>query len=153
MTYARTTTVPVEKTEAEIKATVRRYGADRFASFEEPGRAAITFEMRGRRVMFRMTLPAPSERRFVEHSRGRRTPAAAEKEWEQACRARWRALLLCLKAKLESVEAGIESFEDAFLAQTVLPSGETFGDHVREDLGNAIAGGGPLMLTFGDGDA
>jgi hypothetical protein len=34
MTYAKGTEVAVDKTEAEIKSTLRRYGATSFASFE-----------------------------------------------------------------------------------------------------------------------
>lgn len=52
---------------------------------------------------------------------------------------RWRTLLLCLKAKLESVESGIETFEDAFLAQIVMPDGGTVAEHVRPRIAEAYA--------------
>ena len=42
-------------------------------------------------------------------------------------RQRWRALALCIKAKLEAVECGITSFEEEFLAHVVMPNGQTFG--------------------------
>ena len=53
---------------------------------------------------------------------------------EQAQRQRWRALLLVIKAKLEAIEAGIATFEDEFLAYTMLPSGETVGEWVSPQL-------------------
>jgi hypothetical protein len=40
-------------------------------------------------------------------------------------------LLLANKAKLSSVEDGIETFEDAFLAHIVMPDGTTVSQHVR----------------------
>ena len=65
--------------------------------------------------------------------------------WEQACRERWRALVLCLKGKLESIESGIETFEQAFLAHTFLPSGETFGEWAeRAENLPAVLSGRPL---------
>jgi hypothetical protein len=78
-------------------------------------------------VRFELPLPSRDERRFTHHSRGLRTATQAEALWEQACRQRWRALALVIKAKLEAIETGIASFEDEFLAYTMLPSGETVG--------------------------
>jgi hypothetical protein len=54
--------------------------------------------------------------------------------WEQACRSRWRALFLCIKAKLESIESGIETFEDAFLAHIQMPDGKTVAEHVKPNI-------------------
>ena len=42
-------------------------------------------------------------------------------------RARWRALGLCIKAKLESIASGIETLDEAFLAHVVLDDGHTTG--------------------------
>ena len=39
--YAEGTTVPMEKSRAEIERTLTRYGAVKFGSFSEPGRACI----------------------------------------------------------------------------------------------------------------
>ncbi len=61
--------------------------------------------------------------------------------WEQACRSRWRALFLCIKAKLESIESGIETFEDAFLAHIQMPDGHTVAEHVRPRIAAAYETG------------
>ena len=50
-------------------------------------------------------------------------------------RRRWRALLLVIKAKLESVESGIETFEEAFASQIVLANGQTVGAVARASIG------------------
>jgi hypothetical protein len=112
MTYAAHTKVPVDRTKIEIERTLARYGADRFAYFAEGGKAIIVFEAHDRRLRFDLPLPEGDSAKD-----------------QQARRQRWRALLLCIKAKLESVEAKIESFEEAFLAHVVLPDGKTVGEH------------------------
>jgi len=79
------------------------------------GMAEIAFAMNGRLLRFRVNLPP-------EHQ-------------EQARRQRWRALLLALKAKLECVESGIETFDEAFLAHVVCgDGGKTVGDHLLPQL-------------------
>lgn len=141
MAYARDTSVAVAKSEAEIKAVIRRYGATSFASFETSAAAMIAFEMRGRRVVFKLPLPDRGSKEFNETPSGKwaRSEKQAEQAWEQACRSKWRALLLCIKAKLESVEAGIETFDDAFLAHIQMPDGLTVGEHVRPNIAVAYA--------------
>ncbi|GIL09295.1 MAG: hypothetical protein BroJett033_8060 [Chloroflexota bacterium] len=124
--YAQGTSVEAGRTLTEIKATLDRYGASGFGYLETGGHVVLAFEMRGRRVRFDMPLPKPEEAKRTAQGRSR-TPAAAKIAGERAIRERWRALLLTIKAKLESVESGIETFDDAFLAQLVLPSGETMG--------------------------
>lgn len=138
MTYAAKTTVSVEKTEAEIKALLRRYKADRFMSGEESGGAMIAFEMQGRRIIFRLPLPDQTAKEFRLTDTGRdRSESAAYAAWEQACRSRWRALFLCIKAKLESVESQIETFEDAFMPHIMMPDGSTVSENVRPRIAEA----------------
>lgn len=143
MAYASTTSVAVEKTEAEIKGIIRRYGATSFASFETNMAAMIAFEMEGRRIVFKLPLPSADadEFRLTPSTRKPRSADQRRAAWEQACRSRWRALFLCIKAKLESVEAGIESFEDAFLAHIQMPDGLSVAEHVRPRIAHAYQTG------------
>ena len=134
MAYAKDTEVSVERSQMEIGAIVRRYGADGFLSGWEGDRAMVQFAATGRRVRFILDLPGKGERRFTHHSRGVRSPEAALKEWEQACRQKWRALALVIKAKLEAVEAGIVTFEEEFLPHILLPDGSTVYDRTSEGL-------------------
>lgn len=133
-TYAKDTTVSTEASRMEIERTLRRYKADAFAYGTEGRRASIMFRMSDRQVRFVLTLPDPADRAFTQHSRGWRTPEAAEKAWEQACRQKWRALALVIKAKLEAVSAGITTVEDEFLANTMLPDGSTVGQWAKPQL-------------------
>lgn len=132
--YASSTTVSVDASRSEIERTLRRYKADAFMYASEGAKALIQFRIGLRQVRFVLTMPDPAGREFTQHSRGSRTAEAAEKLWEQACRQRWRALALVIKAKLEAVSAGITTVEDEFLAHTVLPDGRTVGQFIEPQL-------------------
>jgi hypothetical protein len=138
--YAESTSVPTDKSIAEIRQTLRRYGATGFMHAERASDAVIVFEMAERRIMFKLVMPSRSDRRFThtEAKNQARTQAAAEAAWEQACRARWRSLGLVVKAKLEAVAAGIVEFEDEFMAQIVMPDGKTFSEHARPKIALAF---------------
>jgi hypothetical protein len=126
MAYAVDTSVPVEKSRAELERTLARYGAASFGYMTDDRHAAIAFVAHAKQVRFILPLPPISD--FTKDGRGsRRSPEKMAAAREQACRARWRALCLCVKAKLEAVECGITSFEQEFLAHFMMPNGETFG--------------------------
>lgn len=144
MAYAEGTSVSVDKSRAEIERTLERYGADQFSYGRDDTRgiACIEFRSHDRHVRFVLRLPQISERRFTETPTGKeRSTDAAYKAWEQACRQRWRALALCVKAKLEAVEAGISEFEEEFLAHIVLPGNQTAGDWLRPQIARAYTTG------------
>ena len=146
-TYAATTSVSTEQSRAEIERTLQRWGADQFMYGWDGDRAVIGFRASGRQIKFVIDLPDRNDREFTHHSRGRRTADAALKAWEQACRQRWRALALVIKAKLEAVESGISEFESEFLAHIVLPNGSTVGDWVAPQIDVAYTTGQmPSML-------
>jgi hypothetical protein len=160
--YAANTSVSVEKSRAEIEATLVRYGASSFMYGWNLTDAMIAFvvtvgEGQQRQVRFRLPLPSRDDRQFTHHSYGERTQSAAENLWEQACRQRWRALALVVKAKLEAVETGIATFEDEFLAYVMLPEGQTVGEWIKPQLQDAYdpdKGIMPrsLMLQLGSGE-
>jgi len=153
MQYAKDTSVNSEQSQAEIRRTLTRYGATKFGYVEEEERAVIVFEVSNRRIRFVLPLPNRNDSRFWE-TPGRklqRSPDAAFKEWEQACRQRWRARALAIKAKLEAVESGIATFEEEFLAYVVMPDGQTVGEHVLPNVERAYATGRmpPLLPAIG----
>lgn len=158
MSYAKGTKTSIENTEAQIKTMLRRVGADAVAMFEERTRAVVAFHLDGRAIQFRLPLPsrdAPqfTMRRVNQHSAfSPNAPDAADRLWVQACRERWRALHLCIKAKLESVEQGIETFDEAFLAHIQMPDGETVGDKVITPMRGQLAGAPMVPLLPGPGN-
>ena len=129
MTYARETKVPVDRSRAEIESTLRRYGAKEFAFGHRVGRADVAFRLKDRNV--RISLPLPQGDSRAD---------------QQLTRARWRALLLVMKAKLESVDAGIETFEQAFFANIVMPDGRTVYESARGTVQLAYEKGAVLPL-------
>ena len=141
-TYAQGTQVSVEKSRGEIERTLTRYGADQFMyGWKETG-AVIAFRAKGRHIRFVLPLPSKDDKRFQRDGRGSvRGPEARLKAHEQACREYWRALALCIKAKLEAVETGISQFEDEFMAQIVLPNGQTMSEHARPLIAQAYESG------------
>lgn len=147
--YAAETSVSVERSRGEIEATLNRYGADAFAYASDGPEVKIAFRMQGKHFRFALTLPAKAEPRFTHHSRGMRTTEAALAAWEQACRQKWRALALVIKAKLEAVDAQISTLEDEFLAHLVLPSGDTMGAWAKPQIEQAyLTGAMPKHLLL-----
>jgi hypothetical protein len=151
MIYAKKTTVSTDKSRAEIERILRRYGATAFGYSWKGSQAIIGFTLHDRHVRFMLPLPDRSEKRFTHSSIGPRSPEAAGKLWEQACRASWRALALVLKAKLEAVASKITTLEDEFLPHIVLPSGETVGEVLKPQIALAYEKG--QMPQLGAPDA
>jgi len=156
MTYASQTSVSVERSRTEIERTLQRYGAQKFVYGWDREEAVIAFVVQNedsgefRQVRFRVHVPPREDFARTAHGR-RRTALQQEKEWEQAQRSRWRALLLVIKAKLEAIEAGIATFEDEFLAYTMLPGGETVGEWIAPQLDEVYEKGvmpGDLRLAL-----
>jgi hypothetical protein len=155
--YASETTVGSEQSRMEIERTLTRYGADAFMYFQDGFRAAIAFRANGRHVRFMLPLPNPNADAFLytPTTKKLRAPGARTEAYEQAIRQRWRALALVIKAKLEAVVAGISVFEDEFLANIVLPDGQTAGDFMRPQIAAAYETGKmpPLLPFYGGRDA
>lgn len=149
--YAEGTSVSPERSQAEIGEMLRRYGAQGFAYGWEEQRAAVSFRAHGRMVRFLLDLPNPDDGEFLTTPTGRRRDGAgARSAYEAEIRRRWRALALAIKAKLEAVATGIATFEDEFLAYTVLPDNTTVSEHVHREIEAAwTAGGRPPRLLGG----
>lgn len=141
--FAANTEVSVERSRAEIENLIVRYGATSTAFMNAPGRALIMFEANERRIVFELPLPDMQEEQFNRTPGGRRLlkPDRRIAAWEQACRQRWRALALVIKAKLEAVQSGITTFEDEFLAHIIMPDGISVGKHIRPAVAAWYASG------------
>ncbi len=151
--YAEQTSVPADRSRAEIERTLTRYGADRFMYGWDRDSAVIAFRMNGREVKFLLPLPDKDADEFkrTPSRRNLRSPEQREAEWEKACWQRWRALALVVKAKLEAVESGITDFESEFMAHIMLPDGSTVGAVVLPKIADAYASGRMPLLALTDG--
>jgi hypothetical protein len=122
--YAAHTTVPVEKSKSQIERLVRLYGAKGFVAGWQNDQARVEFIAHDRHIRFTVAIPQAA----------------------QAERQKWRALLLLVKAKLESVDAKIATFEEAFATDIVMPDGRTVWESVREPIKLAYQSGKPIAL-------
>lgn len=151
MAFAETTTVPVERSVAEIVSMVKAAGAERVAQYEEPDGFKIQFQIADRLIRFSVSFPSTDDMPSRD-GRGRSLlRSQREARRDQVRRQRARALKLVIKAKLESIESGVETFEQAFLANVVLSDGVTLYERVREPIALEYSTGAPSALLLTDG--
>jgi hypothetical protein len=151
--YAANTEVSCDRSRAEIESIIRRYGASQFVYGWSEDKAMIGFACNDRNVRFELPLPSRDDPEFAQTPAGRRRRSSDAQEiaWEQACRQRWRALALVIKAKLEAVDAEITTFEDEFLAHIVLPGGQTVGQAIVPRLEGSVSSRSVIALLSGPG--
>lgn len=128
--YAENTKVPVGQSRAEIEKLLERHKAKQYGT-------AVDYDLLAARVQFRL-----HDRivRFVINLPDRKKLGDGVR-FERAERQRWRALLLVIKAKLESVENSIETFEHAFLSQIVMPNDQTVAEIVVPQIAESYKTG------------
>lgn len=155
--YAAETKVSPERSLDEIKRTLIRYGATAFIHAEEVGKAVmIGFQVSGLSVRIHLPLPEYEEFRVppADYTRAAANQAeqATDRAYQQAIAQRWRALSLYIKAKVEGIESGIVTLEEAFLAHIILPDGRTLAQWAGPQIQAAIEGGRmPPLLPGGEG--
>lgn len=152
MSFAGNTSVPIERSKAEIEGMLTRYGADQFISGWSDNEARIQFRAKNRYIRFIITMPNRADKRFTQDPRcswRKRAEGAAQKAYDQEIRRLWRALALVVKAKLEAVQSGITQFDDEFMAQIVMPDGKTVSEHARPMIDEAYKSGKAIALLPG----
>jgi len=150
--FAKNTSVSVASSLEEIRKIVKKYGATKLATIDAENHIGIGFEMNKRRVRFVMILPKPEEvlRQQSKYGKDHGKLQQSEIAYEQEVRTRWRALLLVIRAKLESVQSGIETFDESFMAQIVLPDGHTMAEWAAPQIERAyLSGQMPPLLGNG----
>jgi hypothetical protein len=138
--YAKDTSVPVTKSRAEIEQLLERHKAKQYGTAVDYDAllARVQFRLNDRVVRFVVTLP---DRKKL-----------TQQKYEQGERQRWRALLLVIKAKLESVESSIETFEHAFLSQIVMPNDQTVAELINPLVAFAYKTGKMPPKLLGPGE-
>lgn len=146
--YATRTDVAVEDSRADIEELLRDYGATEYVSGWGDGRAFLAFCLCGRSV--RMPIPMPTLASCSKTPAGKRRGAEqARRAYDQALRARWRAVLLVVKAKLEACAVGISTIEREFLWDlAVQREGRTttVGELLARDLNRVLTDGATPRL-------
>ena len=152
MPYAEKTTVSVGKTQEDLRRMIEKHGGDNFiaGSSKSTGELGIVFDAFSRR--FRITLSMPPDEELRKDKRGyQRSDTAFENAKAQAERSAWRLIYLIVKARTECLDAGVETFEQAFLGYTVLPdTNQVLFDQVAPQIEQAYQGvPTPNLLTQG----
>lgn len=132
--FASNTSVPVERSQAELQRLVRQHGASTVATMQTETGAVVAFQVGAYRV--RLELDVPTTKRFLDSAKHDKAPRGwlswdekrrlqwAREQVEQVERQRWRALLLVTKAKFELIAEGASSIEREFMADLLLPNGQ-----------------------------
>jgi hypothetical protein len=140
--YAEKTKVTVEKSRIELDALLGKNGAKQrgIAVDEAVNRAIVMFTLNDRRYKLEIPLPFPPT--------GNAATVRLLRRHAQESRSRWRAMVMLLRAKFESIRLDISTPEDEFLSALVLPNGETAGQAVGQYMTQLIKAGyqGPMML-------
>lgn len=155
--YAEGTSVSVDRSRAEVERTLERFGATTFGyawdrrtetychrckattgtacksaghSTAEELReyAMLSFKLKDRAI--RLDVPMPTQREV-----------GSKANLEVRTRERWRAIALIVKAKLQAVEAGVDTIETAFLANVVTGDGRTVGQILIPRMSEAVQSG------------
>ncbi len=148
--YAASTEVAAERSRVDLERLLRRYGADQFVTGWERGRAVLGFRLAGHAV--RIEVPMPTEADAERTETGKlRNAGARDAALRQLERQRWRALLLLTQAKLEAVELGLETLEQAFLSHLVLPDQRTVSEALAGQVEQWIKDGQVPRLLPGAG--
>lgn len=138
MGYAKSTAVPVGRSQEHIRQVLTKHKAEAFAFGESRERGEVKFQIDNRLIRISVPYPTPPKPGATQ---------ASLKTYEQVIRSRWRVLLLSIKAKLEAVEAGVTTLEDEFLAFVVLPNGSTVGREIAAKIELACRSGEmPLLM-------
>jgi hypothetical protein len=158
--YAADTTVPVEKSRAELDMLLQKHGATQRGIMcdDDRGLAVVAFVLGERQ--YRLELPLPREEEFLPIAKKTvRTWYTLTEEQrrhrvrllhQQAGRSRWRALVMLVKSKLELVRIGASTVEREFLADLVLPGGETLARRIDTEMHAILKGEAPRLLGMGE---
>lgn len=129
--YAEDTRIPVERSQTDVKAALKRAGATETAVFEAANRSMVAFRLG--EFTYRLTVPSKAEAR----------------DPDQEERRAWRLLILLVKAKLEAIREGATTVEREFMADMMVGPNETMADRVMPELRSAqIEGRMPKSLLL-----
>lgn len=147
--YAQRTRVPADRSRIELEALLRKAGAHDIAQMVNDDRAMIAFRLVDR--CYRFTVPLYDGPAAERTRNGFKVASAATMSPRQAqqARQRWRALLLVIRAKLESARAGITSLDVELMPYCVLPGGRTVADEALPRIASAYASGQDVPLLPG----
>jgi hypothetical protein len=151
--FAENTDVTVERSRTELDALLAKHGASQRASYvdDDEGHAAVQFRLAGRMARLQVKYPKPGDVTAPSNRGGLSEAEWRRRQIEQKQRTAWRRLLLVVKAKLEIIADGGSTFEREFLADILLPDGQTVHELLEAKLETSYRTGGMPKLMLGPG--
>lgn len=150
MAYAEGTKVDAVQSRNEIEKMIARFGGEDILLGTFGGKSIVQFRAHGRYI--RLTIPTPDQAEFSKNGRGSaRTANQLEAAMTAEIRRRWRCLVLLVKAKFAAIADGIVTFEDEFMAETVMPNGQTAKEQLQPQITAAYQTGKMDQLQIGFG--
>lgn len=121
----------------DIRTQLKKFGASKYAFYEDDRRIGFEFEFEGRRIRIMTDYPDPDAEEFRLGGRGSGSGRLVERSeeqkftmWQKECNRRWRVLVLAVKSKLITVTEQVRTFEQEFLYDIVLPNNQTVGEYI-----------------------
>lgn len=147
------TATPVASSQEAIRRILSKYGADgvQFSEDWKAKKIMVRFLYSVATVQYSVLFIVPIREVDVTTPTGRpRKGSQLELLKAQAHRGVWRAVFWAIKSRMEAVEFGIESFQEAFMSHFEIPgTSSTIGDVVLP----RFEAGTLKMLTDGRGKA
>lgn len=141
--YAKKTTVSSQKSRMDIEKLLTRYKAKDTLYGTIGSDAWIVFKMRDRSIKIVLALPPDLPEGATR---------AQEKARDQVVRQKWRIMHLIINARLEAVESGVETFEQAWLPYFLMVDKEgrskTVGEIMGPQLQKALDTNRPHLLQL-----
>jgi hypothetical protein len=157
--YAENTTVPIERSQAELVRLLKKHGASRHGFISDEDKAAVAFVLDGKQVRLELSWPSPES----IYKKAQESPPRgwhgwtepqrckwADQQADQLAMQRWRAIVLVTKAKLEMVAEGMSTIEREFMADLVMSNGQRVEQWLAPQLVKMFAGG-KMPPLLGDG--
>ena len=133
--YAINTETSVDKSKTDISRLLSRYGATTTSINETQQFALVAAEIHGVQIRIRLDLPQKNDPNITMTPQKRyRSKPAREKEYQRAIKSTWRALFMILNSRLEEVDRGISTAQQAFMPWIMLPDNSIVEDHVLNTI-------------------
>lgn len=147
------TATPVASSQESIRRILSKYGADGVQFSEDWKQRKIMvrflYTVRDQQYSVLFLVPIPDVNMKTPTGRPRKDSQLALLQ-AQSHRGIWRAVFWAIKSRMEAVEFGIETFQEAFMSHFEIPGTDrTIGDVVLP----ALESGKLKMLTDGRGRA
>ena len=132
------TSTPVASSQEAIRRILSKYGADgvQFSEDWKQHLIMVRFLYSVGPIQYSVIFKVPIAEVGTETSTGRkRKGTQMEKLRAQAHRGIWRAVFWAIKSRMEAVEFGIETFQEAFMSHFEIPgTDKTIGDAILPQI-------------------